>query len=584
MIGFIIGTGRCGTTMLAQMLNSHSKICVPHELQILFENSGNGPRLYEVFQNKENETLKAEDFIDLIEKICPHKFHEYFDYKSFFEKQEYPIYSLKELVNNLYNAIAKSKHKELFLEQTPWYGQRIDILNDTFPNAKYIHVIRDGRDVAISFSRTPWWHNDIGQNLDRWESEVSNIVESSINILNSNQILQVRYEDIIDDAEYELRRICDFLSVKFENTMLDFSKYIDYGLYRKNTLNVSSIAFNEWKKGNKINPVFKGSKYAWKNYLNFDFSMTPNKVQHCLKQFDYETQMSYAYLIKVKVFVLKKYFERVMSLVKLVCYKVFKFLIKLGKCSCSFSKKLFDAKLTTLCPVCVTNSVRFLPLSDFYRENAQQYGYIHFGKAEMTALETYSCANCGASDRERLYTLWIEQQIQKGFLSKSSRVIHFAPESVLSAKLKSLNDFDYKTADLMMEHVDYKVDLLNMPFDDASFDFFICSHVLEHVESDDQAIKELFRITKKGGCGILMAPIIVGLEKTLEDPSIKDEAGRWKHFGQDDHVRLYAHNDYVNKISSHGFSVEELGIEYFGEKTFRALGLKSTSILYVVRK
>lgn len=249
--------------------------------------------------------------------------------------------------------------------------------------------------------------------------------------------------------------------------------------------------------------------------------------------------------------------------------------------------KIFGEKsleLPFLCPTCNIRQAAFLPLPDFYRESAHQHGYMYFGKGEMTALETYSCPNCGASDRERLYTLWIEQQIQKGSLSKSSRVIHFAPEAVLSARLESLNSFDYKTADLMMEHVDYKVDLLNMPFDDASFDFFICSHVLEHVESDDQAIQELYRITKQGGCGILMAPIVVGLEKTLEDPSVKDEAGRWKHFGQNDHVRLYAHNDYLNKIYSHGFSVEQLGIEYFGAETFRSLGLKPTSILYVVVK
>jgi SAM-dependent methyltransferase len=202
----------------------------------------------------------------------------------------------------------------------------------------------------------------------------------------------------------------------------------------------------------------------------------------------------------------------------------------------------------------------------------------------MTALETYSCSNCGVSDRERLYALWIDQQITKGFFSKATRVIHFAPEPVLSARLKSLNSFNYKTADIMMEHVDYKVDLLNLPFEDVSFDFFICSHVLEHVENDDQAIKELYRITKQGGSGILMAPIIVELDKTQEDPSILDEAGRWKHYGQNDHVRLYAHDDYVNKIRSHSFNVKELGVSYFGAEIFRSLGLKSTSILYVVSK
>ena len=71
----------------------------------------------------------------------------------------------------------------------------------------------------------------------------------------------------------------------------------------------------------------------------------------------------------------------------------------------------------------------------------------------------------------------------------------------------------YHTADLMMNGCDFKVDMMYMPFEDENYDFFICSHVLEHVESDDKAISELYRITKKGGCGILMAPIIVDLEK-----------------------------------------------------------------------
>jgi ubiquinone/menaquinone biosynthesis C-methylase UbiE len=135
-----------------------------------------------------------------------------------------------------------------------------------------------------------------------------------------------------------------------------------------------------------------------------------------------------------------------------------------------------------------------------------------------------------------------------------------------------------------MDEVDYKVDMMEMPFDNESIYFFICSHVLEHVESDDKAIQELFRITKKGGFGILVAPIILGLEFTVEDPNVTDEAGRWKLYGQGDHLRLYAHDDYVNKIKSHGFSVEQLGENYFGSRIFRELGLSSSSILYIVHK
>lgn len=244
---------------------------------------------------------------------------------------------------------------------------------------------------------------------------------------------------------------------------------------------------------------------------------------------------------------------------------------------------LYRAK--TYCPVCKMHDIPFAPLPDFYRQNAQANGFLYFGQGEMTARETYTCANCGASDRERLYAYWLDTENKAGAFSKVSTAIHFAPEHALSAYIRAQKMFgNYQTADLSMTDVDRHVDLMNLSFDDNSFDFFICSHVLEHVESDDQAIKELYRITKHGGRGILMAPIIVGIEKTIEDPSVKDEAGHWRLYGQNDHVRLYAHDDYVNKIRSHGFRVKELGERYFGEEVFRSLGLKRTSILYVVSK
>lgn len=236
------------------------------------------------------------------------------------------------------------------------------------------------------------------------------------------------------------------------------------------------------------------------------------------------------------------------------------------------------------CPVCDSRQTAFLPLPKFFLETALRYGFEHLENAEMLSLHAYKCPDCGASDRERLYALWIDQQIKKNFFPRCARVIHFAPEAALSGKLKELNQFDYKTADLLRSDVDFKVDIMDMPFDDGYFDFFLCSHVLEHVENDDRAIKELYRITKPGGCGILVAPIITGLKKTLEDPSVTDEAGRWRFYGQDDHVRLYAHDDYVKRIRSHGFVIEELGENYFGEEVFGLLGLTQTSILYVVNK
>jgi SAM-dependent methyltransferase len=236
------------------------------------------------------------------------------------------------------------------------------------------------------------------------------------------------------------------------------------------------------------------------------------------------------------------------------------------------------------CPICDSHPPAFLPLPAYYLETFQRYGFPYTDAGEMTSLDTYSCSVCGASDRERLYALWIKQQIAEKTFFEGARLIHFAPEAGLSQQLRALSFFDYASADLMMNEADHQVDITNMPFTDGQFDFFICSHVLEHVDSDDKAISELYRVLKKDGCGILMAPIVIGLEKTLEDPSITDVAERWRLFGQDDHVRLYAHDDYVNKIKQHGFSVAQLDQDYFGKSVFQSLGLKPTTILYIVTK
>lgn len=246
---------------------------------------------------------------------------------------------------------------------------------------------------------------------------------------------------------------------------------------------------------------------------------------------------------------------------------------------------LYLGKNRAYCPVCCTVGVTFNPLPDFYSQNAMRYGYAHFGKGEMTALDTYSCSKCGASDRERLSAYWLEAKISAGVFSGTAKAIHFAPEKSLADYIRRSKAFaDYQTADLMMEDADYRVDLMHLPFADSSYDFFICSHVLEHVPDDRTAVGELFRITRRGGMGILMAPIIVDLPQTIEDPSVTDEDARWRLFGQNDHVRLYSHSDYVARIREGGFLLQQFDRNYFGGGVFKRLGLKSTSILYVVTK
>jgi hypothetical protein len=286
--GFIIGTGRCGTTLLSKMLNAHTEACVPHELQILFEESGNGERLREVFERGDNVRYVAADYIHLIEERCPYRFQKYYDYEAFFRDRSYPEKSLRVLANDLFTDIARSKAKSYFIEQTPWHGQHLRSLNELFPHAKYIHLIRDGRDVAVSFSRTPWWSDDIMDNLRRWGREVTVILEDSSRFLSPEQIRLVRYEDLVRDPEHTLRGICVFLGLEFESAMLDSAHYIRYETFAKQSMaGISSDALRRWERDSK-SATFVEQVSAWKNNTTVDFSRVDTAVERLLRQLGYE--------------------------------------------------------------------------------------------------------------------------------------------------------------------------------------------------------------------------------------------------------------------------------------------------------
>jgi len=290
--GFIIGTGRCGTTLLAKMLNAHPDICVPHELQILMEEDGNGRRLREVFESGDHASFVAEDFIRLIEKRCPYKIHEYFDLESFFHGRTYPETDLCQLATDLFTAIANSKGKSYLLEQTPWYGQHISTITKLFPGAKFIHVIRDGRDVAISFARTPWWSKDVLENLSRWEREVSVILRDSSLHLQPDQVHLVRYEDLVIRPENTLEEVCRFLGVTYEADMLNVSNYFHYeALLKDDQKIVPSQELQQWEEGVKT-PTFAGSVKAWSRQNAVDFGMTTSNVNVLLGRMGYEVPVT----------------------------------------------------------------------------------------------------------------------------------------------------------------------------------------------------------------------------------------------------------------------------------------------------
>jgi SAM-dependent methyltransferase len=236
------------------------------------------------------------------------------------------------------------------------------------------------------------------------------------------------------------------------------------------------------------------------------------------------------------------------------------------------------------CPVCKTKVRRFKPISEDYLATLDKHQYIFsIFSAETFNLLHYTCPNCYASDRYRLYALYIDRALDG--TEERLKFIDFAPDKAFSRFLKKYENLEYRSADLYMENVDDKVDITNMPlYPDNSVDIFLCSHMLEHINDDKKAVSELYRIMKPGGWGIVMAPIVLTLKETFEDPAVLSEADRWHFFGQDDHVRLYSKQGFISLLQGAGFSVNQLGAAHFGKDTFLSCGINERSVLYIAKK
>ena len=242
---------------------------------------------------------------------------------------------------------------------------------------------------------------------------------------------------------------------------------------------------------------------------------------------------------------------------------------------------------TYRCPVCLTGLRAFKSNWGFPAELAR-YGFIHPASAyETLNLEAVSCPACEATDRERLTALYLIETFSALDPHRRYRLLEFAPSlgPGLRTLLRRYRSVEYRSADLERDDVDDNVDITDMRiYADQSFDVFLCSHVLEHVPDDRRGMRELHRILKTDGFGVVLVPLITGVDDTHEDPAINTPELRWKYFGLDDHVRQYGRRDFVNRLTDAGFKVDQLGIEHFGATAFREAGIADKSVLYVVRR
>ena len=234
------------------------------------------------------------------------------------------------------------------------------------------------------------------------------------------------------------------------------------------------------------------------------------------------------------------------------------------------------------CACCGHSLGRYVPLSQAYQAEGRKYN-APVWRSEMVNAEEYSCPYCGSADRDRAYAVWISRALPADF---SGRVLDIAPSSGMRAFFHAhFPAAQYQTADLMMPGVDYQVDIMDMHIiPDGSIDLFICSHVLEHVRDDRQAMRELYRILSPEGHGILVVPMDLNQKEIDEDPTVTDIGERWRRFGQDDHVRKYSRSGFIARVQKAGFVLTQIQKDFFGSVAMYENALLDTSTVYVVSK
>jgi len=214
---FIVGNMRSGTTMLRLMLTSHRNIAVPPE---------GGFVVLLGWKYGYRDMLLDQDVKDFVEELFEIETTQDWE----LDKNAL-LRRLAKLVPCPYPTLVEGVYKEYisqkFLgkkrwgDKTTWYLDYLHQIDQYFPEAKYVHIIRDGRAVAASFKRVPHLDNEMEKVAFEWVWGIRNIIRFGKRV-GPERYLKVKYEQLVEKPEEELQRICRFVEEPYDDQMLDF--------------------------------------------------------------------------------------------------------------------------------------------------------------------------------------------------------------------------------------------------------------------------------------------------------------------------------------------------------------------------
>jgi hypothetical protein len=211
---FIVGCGRSGTTMLRLMLDAHSAIAIPGESHFI-PPLWSDRRRYAAGAGVDARRLAA----DIMR--TPHFQLWDIPKEAVWRRIEtLEKHSFGDVVEAVFTAYADEHGKKRWGDKTPIYVVAIPLLAHLFPGAQFVHLIRDGRDVALSYLSVPWGPSTIWEAAHKWRRDVSTGRRDG-RALGPERYMEVRYEALVSDPRHILGLICNFAGLPFEDVMLE---------------------------------------------------------------------------------------------------------------------------------------------------------------------------------------------------------------------------------------------------------------------------------------------------------------------------------------------------------------------------
>jgi Sulfotransferase family len=217
---FVLGVRRSGTTLLRGMLDRHSELSIPDESYFI-------PQLADRHRGR----IDRDAFLDDLRRLPT--LGEWEVEIADVQARLTPNMELGEAIAAVYLAYAGRFGKPRWGDKTPMYMQHLRTLERLYPDGRYVHLIRDGRDAAVSFLQMPagivtrtWAHpGDAAGFACQWRSEV--LAAKALGRRAGERYVEVRYEQLVADPERELRKISTHAGLPFEKAMLDHAGSVD---------------------------------------------------------------------------------------------------------------------------------------------------------------------------------------------------------------------------------------------------------------------------------------------------------------------------------------------------------------------